>query len=122
MSLEMFYATIGGDYDSVKGRFVTDERTEKFLNMFFDDDTYENLQAALATQDMETAFRCAHTMKGVAREVGLDKVADAAARLTEALRPQADGSPANIDKVPALMEELSSIYDVCLDTREIIAL
>ena len=53
------------------------------------------LEAALAAQNWEAAFRAAHTLKGVAQNLGLETLYKAAATLTDAVRgpkPLADAS------------------------------
>lgn len=35
MSLEIAYAAMGGDLETVRGRLLTDERIEKFAKIFF---------------------------------------------------------------------------------------
>ena len=50
------------------------------------DPSYAQLEAALAAQDWETAFRAAHTLKGVAQNLGLDNLYKVSAALTDAVR------------------------------------
>ena len=37
MSLEIAYAAMGGDLETVRGRLLTDERIEKFAKIFLQD-------------------------------------------------------------------------------------
>lgn len=121
MSIQDFYAVIGGDYDTVKGRLASDERIEKFVNMFFMDESYDNLLAALDAGDMATAFRCAHTMKGNARNVELGKLADSSSELAEALRPNEDGEPTAPEKVGELLEAVKQDMGDVTAAREAIS-
>lgn len=41
----------GGDYADVIGRLRTDERVAKFVTMFADDTSYDNLVTNMAEQD-----------------------------------------------------------------------
>lgn len=61
---------------------------------------------AVRTQDAETAFRAAHTLKGVALNLGLTDLAEAAAAMTEALR----GRTALPAETPALYKAVADAY------------
>lgn len=117
MSLEAFYSSVDGDYEGVKARLLTDERILKFVNLFFADPTYETLVSTLEAGDMKEAFRAAHTMKGVARDLGLTKLADPASDLADALRPNDEGIPACPEKAEALMAQVSVAYEQALDAK-----
>ena len=47
---------------------------------------FENLKKALEEENLEAAFRAAHTLKGVAQNMGFDNLAESSSVLTEALR------------------------------------
>lgn len=110
MALEEFYAACGGDYAGVKGRLLTDERITKFLGIYFADPTYESLITSLAEQDLQTAFRAAHTMKGTSRDLGLTQIADAATELADALRPDDEGNPHDLGSVSSLVERVNDAF------------
>lgn len=122
MSLEMFYATIGGDFDGVKSRLLTEERIEKFVNIFFDDPTYSSLEENLNAGNLQEAFRAAHTLKGVSRDVGLTTISDPATELADALRPDDSGAPADLSRVPELMDQVKDAYQRAAEARELISL
>lgn len=86
MELKEFFAAVGGDYDAVLGRLMSESLILRFLRKFPADPSYQNLNAALAEGDISTAFRAVHTLKGTAANLGLDTLAAAASELTEALR------------------------------------
>ena len=57
----------GIDYDSGVERLMGNtEMYERFLQMFLDDDSFKNLDAAMQSQNYQEAFLQAHTLKGVA--------------------------------------------------------
>lgn len=70
-TIETCYAVIGGDLDGVRGRLLTDERIVKFLTIFLQDTSYSNLVTHLEAGDLKEAFRAAHTIKGISRDLGL---------------------------------------------------
>ena len=69
-------------------------------------DAVGQIRAALATKDTESATRLAHTLKGVAGNLGAGPVQTAAAAVEQLLR---DGSPADATN-PAL-EQLAVVLD-----------
>ena len=86
MSLEIAYAAMGGDLETVRGRFPTDERIEKFAKIFLQDTSMQTLESALEAGDLPEAYRGAHTLKGVSRDLGFTPLFEAAAALSDALR------------------------------------
>lgn len=45
MSLEIAYAAMGGDLETVRGRLLTDERIEKFAKIFLQDTSMRRRRA-----------------------------------------------------------------------------
>ena len=86
MTLQEFYPMVGGDYAATLGRLPSEALVKKFLLKYPADPSYAQLEAALAAQDWETAFRAAHTLKGVAQNLGFDRLYTAVFALTEQLR------------------------------------
>lgn len=90
MNLQDVYAALGGNYDDVLARFGKEERVVRFLGLFLRDGSFSDLQKAVAENDSAAAFAAAHTLKGVALNMGLCALADSASRLTEQLRGGGD--------------------------------
>lgn len=120
MAIEQFYAACGGDYEDVKGRLLTDERIVKFLGIYFQDPTYDTLKESLASEDYETAFRAAHTMKGTSRDLGLTQIADAATELAEALRLDDAGNPKDIAAAGPWMEKVDEAFALLEDAKPLL--
>ncbi len=86
-TLREAYASIGADYDDVLHRLMdSDDMVARFAGKFLDDPSMGQLNDALATGDVEAAFRGAHTLKGVAQNLGLSNLYEPASTLTESLR------------------------------------
>lgn len=85
MTLIECYEIIG-DYDDAVKRLVREELVERFLLQFPKDKSYEDLCRAMKEGDYQTAFRAAHTIKGVCLNLSLTMLADSIGALTEALR------------------------------------
>ena len=60
---------------------------------------------ALENNDYETAFRAAHTLKGICLNLGLENLYKAAYKVTEALRQKTD------ETTPEMLDELRSSYN-----------
>jgi len=100
MNLTEFYTAVGGDYTEAVGRIPSDRILRSFVLKFAEDPTYKMLCNALETGDLGAAFRAAHTLKGVAGNLGLRNLAVAASALTEELRGAAQ--PPRPETVEAL--------------------
>lgn len=68
-------------------RFVDDEDLYKdCVVLFSDDEAFAMLGQALENQNYSAAFDCAHTLKGVAANLGLDPLLKAVCEIVEPLR------------------------------------
>lgn len=73
MTLKECYDALGGNYEDTVRRLYNEKLVEKFLFKFEEDPSFENLKKALEEENLEAAFRAAHTLKGVAQNMGFDK-------------------------------------------------
>ncbi len=96
MTIQECYASFGGDFDDVRRRIPKDELIRRFALKFLDDKSYEKLQAGLENDDMDQAFRAAHSLKGVSQNLSFRKLGVSASALTEVLR---HWESAPVDKV-----------------------
>lgn len=110
MSLESCYAAMGGDLEGVRGRLLTDERIRKFAAIFLEDKSFENLGASLEEGNLAEAFRAAHTMKGISRDLGFTPLFEASSALSDALRLDDAGVPADMSAVPELLRVTKEAY------------
>lgn len=86
MTLKECYAAIGGDYDSVLSRLMTEKLVQKFVTKFLADKSFENLVNDMREEKYEEAFREAHTLKGVCQNLSFTRLFTSSSELTEALR------------------------------------
>ena len=86
MTLEQVYGAIGGDYKGVMERLPSADFVRRFALKFLQDDSFPNLKKALEEKDAPTAFRAAHTLKGVCQNLGFGNLYAPACDLTETLR------------------------------------
>lgn len=88
MNLKGLYEELNGDYDDVLRRLISESFVEHLALKFLSEDSFALLSESIGGGDAETAFRAAHTLKGVAQNLGFSALARSASALTEALRPR----------------------------------
>lgn len=109
MTLETFYNEIGSDYRSVLMRMGNSEKMlEKFVRKFLNDKTMDGLNTSFDGEDYPTAFRMAHTLKGLCANLGLDKLQKSSSELTEALRNGVS------DNAAELLAQVRADYDMTI--------
>ena len=86
MNINECYQAMGADYEEVFGRLRNERLITKFVLKFPGDPSFSQLQSTLEEKNVEEAFRAAHTLKGVAQNLGFAPLYAAAATLTEVLR------------------------------------
>lgn len=86
MTLEECYRAVGGDYADVMGRLRSERLVQKFVLKFPEDGSYGLLCRSMEEGNDAEAFRAAHTIKGMCRNLGFTKLGDSSDELTEALR------------------------------------
>ena len=109
MNLKECYDKMGADYDDVLSRLRSEVLVRKFALKFLDDDSYANLKDALAAGNAQDAFRGAHTLKGVAQNLGFGPLYKAAAEVTEVLRPTESGA-GDMEKAAKMMPAVDEEY------------
>ena len=113
MNVEECYIKIGGSYADATRLFKTDERIIKYFKIMQKDANLDALCKALEQNDYETAFRAAHTLKGLALNMQFTKFAGEVSELTELLRPR----EANANITP-LLSKTKQTYQVILSCIE----
>jgi len=81
------FEAYGGDYDVTMSRFMGKETLYmKILGMMFQDENLKKLGTAIEENDLDAAFEAAHTLKGVAGNLGLTPFYDSVCRIVEPIR------------------------------------
>ena len=112
MTLQDFYVRIGGNYADTVRRLCNDALVSRFVMKYPDNPSFRELCSALQASDWASAFRAAHTLKGVAQNLGFDRLHAACVPLTEALRgdrPLEDDSL--LERVEAEHQRILSAID-----------
>lgn len=86
MTLQEFYAQIDGNYADTVCRLCNDSLVLRFVKKYPANPSFDELRDAIAKSDWETAFRAVHTLKGVAQNLGFDRLYAVSVPLTEAMR------------------------------------
>ena len=111
MNLNECYTSFGGSLQEVLARLASERLVAKFLRKFPEDTSFATLCSALPSGDRDTAFRCAHNLKGLCLNLGFPRLLQSSSQLTEALRP---GTPYLQEQVDALLEQTRLDYhQVC---------
>ena len=86
MTVRESYENIGSNFEEVLRRLGSEALVKRFALKFLNDTSFQDLKDALVKKDGETAFRAAHTLKGVCLNLGFDRLYEVSAELTEKLR------------------------------------
>ncbi len=109
MDVKDIYEKTGGDYCDVVKRMGSEAMVAHFVVRFLSDDSMRELNDSFTVSDVERAFRSAHTLKGVALNLGFTELGKNAAALTEILRKNSfDGAAPLFDKTRSAYDELIS--------------
>ena len=93
------------DVEDAMGRFLDNEELYiKFLNKFTEDENFSKMREFLINNNVEDAFGCAHTVKGVAANLSVNGLYQAMIPFVEYLR---DG---NLTEAKNLFPEVEEAY------------
>ena len=116
------FAAYGVDYDATLRRFAGNMVLYlRVLGMLPNDKSLEKLGAAIDSGDLDKAFEAAHTLKGVAGNLGLTPLLEAVHTIVEPLREREERSDyaqlytavqAEYQKAEAFVETINSIRQI----------
>lgn len=106
MTIQEVYNVTGSNYADVLGRLTRESLVEKFALRFLRDDSFALLKSSLAADDCATAFRAAHTLKGVCQNLSFTALAGSSSACTEVLRA------GNLEGGKQLFPQVENDYDV----------
>ena len=108
MDVRACYEEMGSNFDEVLSRLGSEQMVQRFALKFLNDKSYETLQEALREKDVESAFRAAHTLKGVCVNLGFDKLFEVSSALTEKLRAK------ELDGTDEMFEKVKEQYEITI--------
>ncbi len=100
----------GVDVDSGMARFMGNkDLLMRFLRKFPGDDNYHNIVSGLESGDYETAFRAAHTLKGLCGNLSLTKLQKIVSEETELLRAE------KWEEAKAFLPQVTEEYETTIE-------
>lgn len=78
---------------------------KKFLLKFADDSTFNSLCEAVQKKDSKAIEMAAHTLKGVAGNLGLDSLSNLSSDIVSSIRS------GNTNEIPGIMEKIKEEYN-----------
>lgn len=111
MEIKNVYEELGQEnYAAVKDRFCGNEKLlEKFVVKFLQDPTYKNLEGSVSEEDRRGIEMNAHTLKGVAGNLGFCILQSVCADLVDCIRS------GNDEQIPELFDRVKSTYTNIID-------
>lgn len=108
--LRQQFIDAGVDVDSGLERFMGNkDLLLRFLRKFPGDDNYHNIVSGLESGDYETAFRAAHTLKGLCGNLSLMKLQAVVSEETELLRAE------KWEEAKAFLPQVTEVYENTLE-------
>lgn len=90
MNLRAFYENNGVDYDALLQRLMGKESlVEKYIHIFLSDLTFSELAQAMEEKNYEAVGFRAHTLKGIAMNLNLEKLSLLCMDLIDSIRNDA---------------------------------
>lgn len=106
---------MGMDVDNTVKRFMGNEALYlKFLNKYQTDQSVASIQQYISEQNAEEAFKSAHTLKGVAANLGLDPIAQCASDIVEIFRGKTTFADVDTNRLDTLNGELKNKHDALI--------
>ncbi len=90
MTIKEMYQEIGSDYEKLTAR-LPEKLLPRLVKKYAEDKNFDLLTESVEKEDYEQAFTAAHTLKGMAMNLGFDRLADASSAMTEELRANSYG-------------------------------
>lgn len=101
----------GADVDTTIKRFLGNEAMYmKFIMKFLDDKNMAHINEGIQNRDYKAVFEGAHSLKGVAANLGLNPVCELASQMTELLRGKTETDEVDEAQVASLRERLEETY------------
>ncbi len=111
MKTAEFYEKINGNYREVLERLLNkEELVQRFLKKYLTDSSFQRLEEAVESGDVEAIFRAAHTLKGVVSNLGLTPLYDATHVLVEITRSgRSDGIAETFERIAAAHHDITEL-------------
>lgn len=88
MTIRECYQRMDGDFDEALRRLQTENLIKRIAVKFLRDGSFAQLENALNADDVQEAFRAAHTLKGVSANLSFTRLNRSSAAITDLLRSE----------------------------------
>lgn len=105
MTIEQFYETIDGNYQSALSTMMNDAFIKKMLAKFLASNTFASLKENFINKDYNGIFESAHSLKGVAGNLAFTNLFNKTLPIVEATRHYQEGQIIDIDQDFIVLEE-----------------
>lgn len=109
MTIRECYKLMDSDFDSVLSRLGSEAIITRVAVKFLNDTSFQTLKEALPEGNKEEAFRAAHTLKGVAVNLGFDALYKHSSEITELLRA------GDLENAKTVFPEVEKSYLLTID-------
>ena len=106
------YEAIDSDFDVVLGRLKKEAMISRLVKKYAEDKNVEMLCQSMENGNYEDAFTAAHTIKGLAMNLGFGPLSDSSSEMTERLRA---GKYENLEE---LLERVKTDHQNVIDQIE----
>ena len=114
MTLQELYQEIGGDYNQAQRVLRVDKLIDKHIRKFVQNGVVDELIEASKNMDPVRLFESAHAVKGVCANLGLNRLSDAAAEITEEFRP-GKGRSLSDGEIAEKIKNIEELYRLTID-------
>lgn len=104
MTIRACYERLQGDYDDIYSRLEDEEAILYFMQIFLTDESYGLMLDAIKENDVSTAYREAHTFKGVCSNLAFEKLKELMLEVLERLYSN------KIEQVRLILPDLDEEY------------
>lgn len=114
MTVRELYDEIGGNYDQAIRVMKMDKLIDKHIRRLKNSSVFDAVFEAGESMDPVRLFESTHAMKGMCANLGLDKLAECAAKITENYRPGSTQTLSD-DEVKDILDEIKRLYQITID-------
>lgn len=111
MTVKEVYETLNEDYGEVFDRIGNDRFINKYLKKFITEDYNMGLVKAYDVKDWDEIYRMVHTMKGLALNLGLARLASITTAMCSVIKGKTDRlAQEDVDEFNNMYEEYKKEY------------
>ena len=114
MTLQELYEQIDGDYEQALRVLRMEKLIDKHIRKMANNSVVEQLLSAGESMDAGQIFESAHALKGICSNLGLVKIAELAAELSDEFRPGSERGLTD-EEVAQKMEEVKRLYQLTVE-------